>query len=134
MRLPTAKRVLREDLKGAPGWIGPLIDILNSFMETVYQAMNRNITFAENIGCTIKELTYKTPSTYPTGLEDQEFMTGLKTKASGLWVMQAIEKSNYEPAPGPVYAPWVEINGNIVLGTITGLEASKTYTIRLLIT
>lgn len=134
MRLPTQKRVLREDVKGAPNWVGPLIDTLNSFMETVYQALNKNVTFFENINCTIKELTYKTPSTYPTGVDDVEFMSGLKTKATGVWVMQVIEKANYTPAAGPVYAPWVEDNGNIIISTITGLEADKTYTVRLLVT
>ena len=134
MKLPTSKKILREDVKEAPKWINPLIDTLNSFMETVYQAMNRNITFSENITCSIKELVYKTPSTYPTGVDDVEFMANLKTKATGLWVVQAIEKTNYIPAPGPVYAPWTEDNGNIILGTLTGLEADKTYNIRLYIT
>jgi hypothetical protein len=134
MRLPTQKKILREDVKGAPSWVTPIIETLNSFMETVYQAMNRNITLTENVACNIKEITYKTPSSYPAGVDTVQFVTGLKTKAIGVLVMQAIEKSTYVPAAGPVYAPWVENNGNIVLGTITGLEADKTYTIRLLVT
>ena len=134
MKLPTQKRLLREDLKDAGPWADPLTNVLNSFMETVYQAMNRNMTFHENIACRIKEITYRTPSTYPLSVPTTKFMSELKTKASGLWVMQAIEKTSYEPAAGPVYAPWVEDNGNIVISTITGLEPDKTYTIRLLIT
>lgn len=134
MRLPSQKRVLREDVKGAPSWINPLIDTLNSFMETIYQAMNRNMTFSENIACTIKELTYSTPSTYPSGVELTEFMSNLKTKATGVMLMQAYEKATYTPPPGPIYIPWVEDNGTIQIGTITGLEASKTYIVRLLVT
>lgn len=133
MRLPTAKKVLREDVKDAPGWIVPLIDTLNTFMETIYQAMNRNITFHENISCMLKELTYKTPSTYPTGVADMEFTSALKSKAIGLWPIQVIERTTYLPPPGPVWVPWVEDNGVIIVGTITGLEADKTYTVRLLI-
>jgi hypothetical protein len=133
VRLPTQKKVLREDVKGAPSWINPLIDTLNSFMETVYQALNKNVTFGENIGCVIKELSYTTVSTYPAGQPVTEFTTGLKTKATGLWVMQVYEKAIYAPPPGPVWAPWVENNGNIELGTVTGLEASKTYLVRFLV-
>lgn len=134
MKLPSQKKILREDVKGAPNWIGVVIDTVNSFMETVYQAMNRNITFRENIACMIKELSYKTPSTYPSGLEPIEFMTTLKTKATGLWLMQIYDKATYLPPPGSVFVPWVENNGTIVISTITGLEADKTYVVRLLVT
>lgn len=134
MKLPTQKKVLREDVKGIAKEIGPLLDTLNSFMETVYQAFNRNLTFRENIAAQIKEISYVTPSTYPAGVDEMRFISSLKTKATGVILMQAFERSTYEPPPGPVYVPWVEDNGDIVIGTITGLEASKTYTIRLLVT
>lgn len=102
-------------------------------METVYQALNKNVTFNQNIACFIKEISYTTPSTYPTGVANIQFVSQLKTKAVGLEVWQCFDKSTYIPAPGPVYVPWVEDNGNIIIYPITGLEASKTYTIRLLI-
>ena len=131
-KLPTQKKILKEDLKGAPDWINPMIDTVNSFMENVYQALNQNVTFSENVSCFIKELIYKTPSTYPT-MDNVEFTSELKSKATGLFVMQAYERSTYTPAEGPVYVPWVEVNGTIVVYPITGLEADKTYIIRLLV-
>lgn len=133
MKLPNVKRVLREDVKGAPSWINPLIDVLNSFMETIYQAMNKNITFSENIGCTIKEITYKTPASYPLNVDEVEFLSELKFRATSLMVMQVVERVAYLPPPGPVYVPWTENSGTIKIGTITGLEANKTYTVRLLL-
>jgi hypothetical protein len=131
-KLPTQKKILREDVKGAPDWINSVIGPINSFMENVYTALNKNVTFSENIASFIKEITVTTPSGYPT-MDDIEFMSELKTKALGVTVMQAYEKSTYAPAPGPVYAPWIEDNGSIILSQITGLEASKTYLIRLLV-
>jgi len=133
MKLPTSKKILREDIKDAPSWIGSLIDPINSFMETVYQALNRNITFTENISSFIKEITYTTMSTYPTGQSDLVFKNELKSRAIGVSVLQAYEKLTYEPAAGAVYAPWVEGNNGIIISTLTGLEASKTYIIRLVI-
>jgi len=133
MRLPASKKVLREDVKGAPSWIIPLIDTLNGFMETIYQAMNFNITFTENISCQIKEITYITPSTYPVGVDAVEFTSSLRIRSSGLWLLQAVEKQTYLPPAGPVYIPWTENAGMITIGTIAGLAASKTYTIRLLL-
>ena len=133
MRLPSQKRVLREDVKGAPGWINPLIDTLNSFMETVYQALNRNITFGQNVACQIKELSYRTPATYPAGVENIEFLSDLKTKATGVMLMQVYDRADYSPPPGPVYVPWIENNGTIIIYPITGLEADKLYVVRLLV-
>ena len=132
MKLPVIKKILREDLKDAPSWIGGIIDPFNSFAETVYQALNKNITFNENVRAFVKELTYTTPASYPV-MDDVEFLSELKVKATGVQVLQVVERSNYEPAPGPVYVPWIEDNGSIVVKPITGLEASKTYTIRLLV-
>ncbi len=132
-RLPTIKKILREDVKDAPAWIGAIIEPFNSVAEFLYQSLNKNLTYSENLACFIKELSYKTPSTYPT-MDDVEFANDLKFKATGVQLLQAVEKSNYVPAPGPVYIPWVENNGTIVVSSITGLAASKTYLIRLLVT
>lgn len=132
MKLPSQKKILREDLKDAPKWANVVVDTFNSFAETIYQGFNKNITFSENVGCFIKELTYKTSSGYPAA-ENVEFASELKTKATGLWVLQCVDRSTYEPAAGPVYVPWVEDNGVIVIGAVTGLAASKTYVLRLLI-
>ncbi len=132
MKLPVVKRILREDLKGAPDWVNFIIDPFNSFADTIYQALNKNITLSENVRCFIKEITYKTTSAYPVA-DDIQFMNDLKVKATGVQVLQAVDRSDYTPAPGPVYAPWTEDNGNIIIRSITGLEASKLYTIRLLI-
>lgn len=132
MKLPTQKRILREDIKDAPDWVSSLINPINSFMEVVYQSLNKNITFSENVAAFIKELTYTTSSTYPAGLV-VSFANSLKTKASGVMLMQIYETATYTPPPGPVYIPWVENNGAIMVSSITGLEASKTYLIRLLV-
>lgn len=132
MKLPVIKKILREDVKDAPSWIGAIIDPFNSFAETVYQALNKNITFSENVRAFIKEIVYTTPAGYPT-MDDIEFLNELKVKATGIQVLQAVDRSNYEPAAGPVYVPWVEDNGSIIVKPITGLVASKSYLIRLLV-
>lgn len=131
MRLPTQKKVLKEDLKEAPPWVDNLIQPINTFMENVYQCLNKNVTFYDNIASFIYTVTYKTPVSYPADVDVVEFLNQLKTKPIGVIVLQVYDKANYEPAAGPVYVPWVENNGSITLGTITGLEAEKSYLVRL---
>lgn len=133
MRLPPTKKLVKEDLKEAPSWIDKLIDPLNGFMENVYQALNKNISFSENIAGFIKEITYRTTTSYPVA-DQISFTNELKTKAIGVIVLQAVDKSTYVPAAGPVYAPWAEDNGKILINAITGLAADKVYSIRLLVT
>lgn len=133
MKLPQQKRILREDVKGAPSWVNGIIDTLNSFMESVYLILNHNVTLTENMSSFVKEIFYQTPSTYPSGVSNIEFMNTLKSKATGVWVMQVYDRDVYLPPPGPVYVPWIEKNGTIVVYPITGLEASKNYTVRLVV-
>lgn len=133
MRLPTQKKIMFEDLGGdAPDWARRIVDPLNSFMETVYQAMNRNITFDQNIASFIKEVVYTTPSTYPV-MEEIKFQNLLKTKAVGVIILQVTDRSDYTPPAGPWVAPWAEDNGIIKVQSIPGLQASKTYNVRFLV-
>lgn len=132
MKLPQVKRILREDLKGAPDWVTFLIEPINSFIETVYLSLNKNITFQENILSNIKDITFRTTSAYPT-MEPISFRSNLKSRAIGLIVISAYEKDTYVPAAGPVYAAWTEVNGSIEIQTIAGLAQSKVYEIRFLV-
>lgn len=133
MRLPQQKKILREDLKDAPGWVNGITSPVNTFMENVYNSLNRNLTLGENIASFTQELTYTTVNTYPTGQTNISFLNQLKTKPIGVMVMQVYDKATYIPAPGPVYIPWVEVNGSIIVYPITGLEPSKTYLIRVVV-
>lgn len=62
-----------------------------------------------------------------------EFLSGLKRKATGVMLMQAVDE-NYVPVTGPISIPWIEVNGSIVIYPIPGLAANKTYNLRLLVT
>jgi hypothetical protein len=130
MKLPTIKKIMREDLKNAPDWVGRLIDPVNSFMESVYTALNKNITLYDNISSFIKEVTYRTPSTYPTGVDNISFLNELRSRATGVVILQAFDNATYTPVSIGNIA-WIEDASGIVIYPVTGLQPSKTYTIRL---
>lgn len=79
-KLPTSKKVLREDVKEAPSWIEVILSTMNSFFEDVYFALNKQITFRENISCQIKELEIETSSTYGPEIPSQSEVDTLKTQ------------------------------------------------------
>lgn len=132
MKLPTIKKILREDVKDAPSWIAGVIDPINSFMENVYTALNKSITLSDNIASFVKEITYKTPAGYPAGVENVSFLNELRTRATGVLVMQAYNKASYTPVSIGNLA-WVEDVSGIVIYPITGLQASTTYVIRVVV-
>ena len=132
MKFSTPKKILNEDLKDAPAWAQEITGPFNSVGESLAQIFNKNIS-DENIACQVYDLVYRTPSSYPA-VDPVYFTRTLRTKATGLQVLQAVEKTTYEPAAGPVYVPWADINGRIKINAITGLEASKTYIIKLRLT
>lgn len=121
---------MREDLKNAPDWISRVIDPMNSFMESVYTALNKNITLSENISSFIKEITYKTPTTYPVGVDNVSFLNELRVRATGVIILQAFDKASYTPVSIGNLA-WIEDTSGIVIYPLTGLQADKNYTIRL---
>lgn len=135
--LPSIRRISREDLKEAPGWIEQLLGPLNLFMGSVYQALSGDITFRQNIRCTIKELRFTTLATYTVGeFTEIVFPTGLGgVKADGVEILQINEVSLLEPvilgAPVP---NWIERNGDIHVRYISGLSDSKIYGVRFRVT
>lgn len=131
MKLPTIKKILREDVKDAPSWIAGIIDPVNSFMENVYTALNKSITLTDNISSFIKEVSYTTPASYPS-MANVSFLNTLRTRATGVIIMQAFETATYTPVSIGNLA-WIEDVNGIVLYPISGLAASKTYTLRLVI-
>lgn len=131
MKLPVQKKILREDLKDAPDWINNVIGPINNFMETIYQAMNKNID-ETNTQSQIREVTVVVPSTYPT-MEPIKFPNTLKVRATGCIILQCIDRSTFLPVATSNPA-WVDNNGVITISAITGLIASKTYTIRFRVT
>jgi len=131
MKLPIQRKILREDLKEAPSWVDGLIGPLNNFMETIYQALNKNIDEV-NLLSQIKEVLVVVPSTYPD-MEPVRFQSTLKIRATGCTILQCTNKATFIPVATGNPA-WVDNNGTIQISSITGLTAGQSYTIRFRIT
>lgn len=113
-----------------PNWTLGLIDPLNSFMETVYQTLNKNVTFSENLASFFVELTVKTDG---SGEFDRlQFLNQIKVRPVGVLICQVYEKVTFVPLAASAIS-WNTDGTNLNVYAITGLGASKTYVVRLLI-
>jgi hypothetical protein len=65
--LPDLKRLKREDVPGAAEWIDPVLDNQGRFNETVYGAMNGNLTFDGNLSSQI----YSASFIFQTGIQPE---------------------------------------------------------------
>ncbi len=61
--LPPIRKLYLEDYSSQKSWIGPLLIILNTFINTVVSALTKNLTLIEN---TTSDIKYITLSGVPT--------------------------------------------------------------------
>ena len=131
-KLPSLKKILREDIKEAPAWIDKLIYVLNKFMEEVYGALNKNITFTENIASDIRSISFLTKSTYPI-FDIQKIANPLSTIPMGVILLKAQNVSDNQSIKSPLGIDWDFNEGNVRILHISGLEASMKYKLSFLI-
>lgn len=131
--LPPYRRIGLEDIKGAPSWVEGFIAILNNFMETVYGALNRNLTFAENFRAEYK--TFNLTAGATADLNKFRFTTSLKLKPTGVLPLSVTELGgNYVVLANPFSIPsWRWESGQIVIESITGLTSGEQYAVSVLV-
>lgn len=132
--LPSVKSIRQEDIgPEAPSWIGNLLGPLTIFMESVYSAFNKQITFQENISCNIREFVINTRNDYGSGGWDNlTFPSNLRRKPIGVLVLQVIE-SDGTVMTSSVFPSWVDLSGDIQIQYVSGLSANTKYTLRFLV-
>lgn len=131
-QLPVIKRISREDVPGAPGWIDRLLYSINLFFDAVYYALSKNITLEENIKSQIHKFSLEagamsTDNTY-------QFANELKRKPTMLFVGDVKQRAGeFVPIAAAVFVDW-EFDQNVIyVRSITGLLAGETYDFVLLL-
>lgn len=131
-KLPSIKKILREDLKDAPAWVDKLIYVLNRFMEEVYGALNRDLTFTENIASAIKTVSLTTRKNYPE-FDMIKISNPLKIPPQGVLLMRAVNANDNSPIKNPIGIDWDFLDGNIRILHISGLVKDTKYQLTLLV-
>lgn len=127
-KIPLIKRLMREDYPDQKSWIERLIAPLNTFMETVSAAMDRNLTFSDNLDCQIVTVTVTTGS-------ETVFSVKTRAKPNGLLVWKVTTMSGSDPTAAP-FPMWQYIAGSnsIKVTSWLGLSPGSKYQITLKVT
>jgi hypothetical protein len=134
--LPTTKKIYRSDLgSNIPLWVDNLLSPLNTFIEQVYTAFDKNLTIPNNISSQIETIEFTTRA----GYSSQEFdEISIKRKipryATFAMIGNVIDYTNPQRKfTTPIFLSWSDDNGTIKIRYISGLTNSTKYKIYILI-
>lgn len=128
MRLPSFRRLYSSDFDGQyKSLLDKLSGTINTGIEVLYNALNNNITFSDNIACTVATVnaTVDTNGT-PTG--NVSFKLSNNLTVIGVFVINAIDlTSSGSFPPGAVSCSFTPNSNNLVITNIRGLTANHQY-------
>lgn len=124
--LPTIKRLSREDIREAPSWVERLIYPLNLFFDSVYTALNKNLTFKENFIAQIQTFEILAGAS-PADNVAQFALTMPVIPRNLLLGNVTLRAGNYTPVAAAVHIDWNIETSVVYINAVTGLIAGQTY-------
>ncbi len=135
--LPTTKKIYRSDLgNNVPVWVDNLLSPLNSFIEQVYTAFDKNITIPNNVSSQLETIEFTTKSGYSSTQDFDEISIKRRIPryATFAIVGNVVDYSNPQKRfTTPVFLSWSDDNGIIKIRYVSGLTNSTKYKIYILI-
>lgn len=131
--LPTYKRLNNQDYPAdEKALIDQLGSSLNDALQSVFDALNKKLTFDDNFLGSIKDVTLTVDATgNPTV---QTFLnTGLSSPPKGIIVVKAdnLTNSSIYPTQAP-FVSWATVSTGIQILNVTGLPAGNSFRLRIL--
>lgn len=132
MKLSGFRRLFRGDFSSE---FHKLIDgigiTFNNAIESLFIALNGNLSLQDNIKCTIKDVTVRVNSS-GVPVTDLTVTLGDSTKVLGVTVLSVLNDTNPNSYPvSGVFISFSQSGSNINIKHITGLQANTDYTIKL---
>lgn len=128
MKAPLLETIRKEDVPDSPEWFDVIIDAWNSFIEPIVQALSNRLTFVDNFDGQEYE-----DDINQTKLDNgYSFRVTMNAKPRGVLLLQIYKKSgSHEPITTAPYVDWLYQDGLITIYSISGIDATSTYRVRL---
>lgn len=128
MKLPSFRRLFKGDYpEKEQGLVDRLSVSLNNGIDVLYNALNNNLSLADNVLCTVKDIQLKVDSS-GNPAATSGFSVGFSGKALGVIVLRAVNQTNNSIYP--TAAPFVSFSQTsslITINNITGLQTGSTW-------
>ena len=126
--LPDTRRLNREDFQDAPAWIDPMLVVLNAFMDSVYNIMNRNISLTQNLNIQIATINVETDSN--GDIKPVKLKTTVRGRVVGVSVIRAISTDTSSISP---FVSFTQNENILTISNIASLNSNEKYKIILLV-
>lgn len=135
MKLPNFKRIFRQDYdEQYQSMIETLASSINIGFETLYSALNNNLSLKDNLYCSLVTLQVKTDANgIPVPATNFTIDSFLKT-VSGLEVINALNLTNSAGYPiGGVFLSATQTQSGFVVNKVTGLVPGDLYQLKIIV-
>lgn len=123
------KKFTVEEFQEQAKWIGPLFSGLNQFIGDVVGGFSNQLSVKENLYQEIKEIKWVNQSQdYPL-----KFKTKFAVHPKGIIPIYLLNNTLGSYSVAAPWVVWSYSDGQVSISDISGLTASSTYTIRLLV-
>lgn len=123
------QRFLTEQFSEQSSWIGNLFSPLNQFTGDVFRSLNNQLNVEDNLFQEIKEIKYvNSANNFPL-----KFRTKFNAQPKGLFPIYLLDVTSGTYSTNQPWVVWSYANQEVTISDISGLTASNTYTIRLLV-
>lgn len=126
--LPDVRRLNREDFQDAPQWLDPMLNTLNSFMDSVYNIFNRNVSLTDNLNIQLTTISVETDGS--GNITPVKIKTTVRGRVNGIVVIRAVSDSGNSQAP---FVDYIQSENIITISKIAGLNLSTKYKIIMLV-
>lgn len=131
--LPPIKRLAKEDFPEAPKWVDRFLYPLNLFMDSVYAALSRTLTFEENILSQKEKFQIRAGATPADNV--YTFSLRMKAKPEMLFLGQCVESGDDpDPIEQPIHVEWLFDGVNVQITSVYGLTSGTLYDFTVLLT
>ncbi len=132
MKLPNISRYQKQNYPGSPDWFTRFIGDLNTFTETMWNVLNRNLTIADNLDAQVYAFSILAGAAAINNT--QTFTPTLKHVPQAVIVGNCVDQASYAAALSTaVYVSWAWTGSQIQIQSITGLTSGHTYLVTLVV-
>lgn len=126
--LPDTRRLNREDFQDAPAWIDPMLTVINAFMDSVYNIMNRNISLTQNLNIQIVTINVETDTN--GDIKPVKLKTTVRGRVAGVSVIRVITTDTSSISP---FVSFTQNENILTISNIASLNSNQKYKIILLV-
>jgi hypothetical protein len=134
MKLPSYRRIIKTDYaEDYQELVEKLAVSVNNGFDTLYDALNKKLTFSENISSTMTDILVSVETDGAPIKKQTQFKLDVSQKSiQGLLVINCYEEKTGDPPLSAPFISFVKNENNILIKKITGLKANTSYVIKVL--